>query len=55
MEIGKTRVIGAKKVLKDFNELINTLQALMRKHGKGNTKSLQKAFKGVRTSLQAKK
>mgnify|MGYP006083377165 CR=1 FL=1 len=53
-KIGKTRVIGAKKVLKDFKGLIGTLQEMMRKHGKGNTKALQKAYKSVRTSIQAK-
>ena len=53
-KIGKTRVIGAKKVLKDFKQLIGTLQALQKKHGKGNTKALQKAFKSVRTKVSAK-
>lgn len=54
-KIGRTRVIGAKKVLKDFRELIGTLQALQKKHGKGNTKDLQKAFKSVRTKVFASK
>jgi len=53
-KIGKTRVIGAKKVLKDFKGLIGTLQNLQKKYGKGNTKSLQKAYKSIRTSVQAK-
>ena len=52
--IGKTRIIGAKKVLKDFKQLIRTLQNLQKKYGKGNTKSLKKAYKSVRTSVQAK-
>jgi|TARA_B110000238_G_scaffold105255_1_gene114665 hypothetical protein len=53
-KIGKTRVIGAKKVLKDFKSLIGTLQALIRKHGKGDAKGLQKAYKAVRTSVSVK-
>ena len=39
-KIGKTRVIGAKKVLKDFKGSIETLQAMIRKHGKGDSKGL---------------
>ena len=53
-KIGKTRVIGAKKVLKDFKSLIGTLQALIRKHGKGDAKGLQKAYKAFRTSVSVK-
>jgi hypothetical protein len=53
-KIGKTRVIGAKKVLKDFRRLTKTLQDLMRKYGKGDTKALQKAYKSVRTSVDIK-
>jgi hypothetical protein len=53
-KIGQTRVIGAKKVLKDFKQLTKTLQELMRKHGKSDTKKLQKAFKSVRTSITQK-
>ena len=54
-KIGRTRVIGAKKVLKDFKGLINTLQALMRKHGRSDTKALQKAYKAIRTQVSASK
>lgn len=50
-KIGKTRVIGAKKVLKDFKGLIGTLQAMIRKYGKGNTKGLQAAYKSIRTEI----
>ena len=53
-KIGRTRVIGAKKVLKDFKQLTKTLQDLIRKHGKSDTKALQKAFKSVRTSITPK-
>lgn len=53
-KIGRTRVIGAKKVLKDFEALTRTLQGLIRKHGKGDTKTLQKAFKAVRTGVTTK-
>jgi len=44
VKLRRTRVIGAKKVLKDFKQLTKTLQDLMRKHGKSDTKKLQKAF-----------
>ena len=54
-KIGKTRVIGATKVLKDFKALIGTLQAMIRKHGKGDSKGLQKAYKAIRTSVSVKK
>lgn len=50
-KIGRTRVVGAKKVLKDFKKLTRTLQDLMRKHGSSDTKSLQKACKSIRTSI----
>ena len=46
-KIGKTRIIGAKKVLKDFRRLTKTRQAFMRKYGKGDTKALQ--FVGIAT------
>ena len=45
-KIGKTRVIGVTKVLKDlkdlkdFKGLIGTLHAMIRKHGKGDSKGL---------------
>jgi uncharacterized membrane protein len=54
VKLRRTRVIGAKKVLKDFKQLTKTLQDLMRKHGKSDTKKLQKAFKSVRTSITPK-
>lgn len=50
-KIGHTRVIGAKRVLKDSRILTQTLQDLMRKHGKSDTKALQKAYKSVRPSI----
>ena len=53
-KIGKTRVIGAQRVLKDFRFLIATLRELIAKGGKGNTKELQKAYKSVRTAVTAK-
>jgi len=49
-----TTAVGAKKVLKDFKSLIGTLQALIRKHGKGDAKGLQRAYKAVRTSVSVK-
>ena len=53
-KIGRTRVIGAKRVLKDFRALTSTLQGLMRKYGKGDIKGLQKAYKSVRVAASAK-
>jgi hypothetical protein len=53
-KIGRTRVIGAKKVLKDFEALTRTLQGLIRKHGRSDTKALQKAFKAIRTKVTTK-
>ena len=50
-KVGQTKVIGAKKVLNDFEALTRTLQGLIRKHGRGDTKGLQKAFKAVRTGV----
>jgi len=52
--IRQTRVIGAKKVLKDFRALVNTLQAFQKKHGKGNTRGLQKAYRSIRSQVSAK-
>jgi hypothetical protein len=53
-KIVKIRVIGAKKVLKDLKSLIGTLQALIRNHGKGDAKGLQKAYKAVKSSASVK-
>ena len=47
-KIGQTKVTGAKRILKDFEALTRTLQGLMRKHGKADTRVLQKAYKSVR-------
>ena len=52
--IKTTRVIGAKKVLKDFKALTRTLQGLIKKYGKGDTKGLQKAYKAIRTNVSTK-
>ena len=54
-KIGRTRVIGAKKVLKDFKLLISTLQDMVRQHGKGDINALRKAYKSVRTQVNIKK
>lgn len=54
-KIGRTRVIGAKKVLKDFKLLIKTLQDMVRKYGKGDMTALKKAYKSVRTQVNIKK
>jgi hypothetical protein len=52
-KIGRTRVIGAKKVLKDFRSLIKTLRGLQ-KNGKGDVRDLQKAYRKVRVAASAK-
>ena len=52
-KIGRTRVIGAKKVLKDFRSLISTLKGLQKK-GKGDVRDLQKAYRKVRVAASAK-
>ena len=53
-KIGKTTVIGAKKVLTDFEQLVKSLQALQRS---GNAtvrdgKALQAKMKAIRTSIR---
>lgn len=53
-KIGKTTVIGAKKVLTDFEQLVKSLQALQRS---GNAsardgKALQAKMKSIRTSIK---
>jgi len=50
-KIGKTKVVGAKTVLNDFKLLIQTLNSLGKKHGRGNLGAMRRAYKGVRTSV----
>jgi len=52
-KIGKTRVSGVKAVLNDFKLLITTLNSLGKKHGRGNMGAMKKAYKSVRTSVNA--
>ena len=52
--IKTTKVIGAKKVLKDFKALTSTLQDLLRRYPDSNTQGLQKAFKAIRTKISTK-
>ena len=53
-KIGRTRVSGADKTLKDFRTLVRTLQRLQQEHGhKGGHKALQQAYKGVRKQVSA--
>lgn len=54
-KIGKTRVSGASKTLKDFDRLVKTLSDLQQRHGKQNDKAIRKAFKSIRTSVAAGK
>ena len=53
-KIGRTRVIGPARVLRDFKRFIATMQRLVKTTGKGNTKALQKAYKSVRISIMPK-
>lgn len=50
-KIGKTRVTGADKAVKDFDRLVRILQRLQKEHGRGNDKAIRKAFKGMRTQV----
>ena len=53
-KIGRTRVSGADKTLKDFRTLVRTLQRLQQEHGhRGGHKALQQAYKGVRKQVSA--
>ena len=52
-KIGKTRVIGATKVLKDFDTLVNTLAKLQEQHGKHDYGAVKKAFRSIRTQVSA--
>lgn len=51
-KIGKTRVSGAEKTVKEFDTLVKVLQELQAKHGRGNDKALRKAFKSIRTQVK---
>ena len=53
-KIGKSRITGADRTLKDFNLLIRTLKKLMASGKGGDVKQLQKAYKSVRTSVTFK-
>ena len=54
-KIGKTRVSGASKTLKDFDKMVGVLLELQQKHGKENHSAMKKAFKSIRTSVSAGK
>lgn len=53
-KIGKTQVIGAKQVLRDFDKLVKQLQALQNSGDikPGDTKALQAKMKAIRTSIK---
>ena len=48
-------MFGAKRVLKDFRLLVATLERLIRSGKSADTKSLQSAYKSVRTAVSAQK
>ncbi len=50
--IGKTRVSGASRVLKDFKLLIRTLNRLGQKHGRGNP-NMAKHYRQFRLQVQS--
>jgi hypothetical protein len=52
-KVGKTRVSGAAKTVKDFETLVKILQKLQTKHGRGNDNALRKAFKSIRTQVKS--
>ena len=52
-KVGKTRVSGAAKTVKDFETLVKILQKLQTKHGRGNDNALRKAFKSIRTEVNS--
>jgi len=51
-KIGRTRVIGAKRVLNEFKTLILNLANLQGKAGKGNLPALREAYKSFRIGVQ---
>ena len=51
-KIGRTRVIGAERTLRDFQKLVRTLQNLQKRYGKGNTESLKNAMKAIRKGVK---
>mgnify|MGYP006978366932 CR=1 FL=1 len=53
-KIGKTRVIGAKRVLNDLRFLISSLSELQRQHGKANFPALRNASKQIRIAATTK-
>jgi hypothetical protein len=53
-KIGRTKVIGADKTLRDFRLLIRNLQRLVESGGGGDLKQLQAAYKSVRTNVSFK-
>ena len=53
-KIGRTRVTGADKTLRDFRTLVRILQRLQRQYGhKGGHTALQQAYKSVRKQVSA--
>ena len=53
-KIGRTKVIGAARVLRDFKRFIATMQRLVKSGKKGDIKGLQKAYKSVRINITPK-
>lgn len=51
-KIGKTRVRGAERTLRDFKKLVRTLQNLQKRYGKGNASALKEAMKSIRKGVK---
>jgi len=52
-KIGKSKVHGAKEVMRDMKKLVKTLQNLQAKYGRTDTTSLKKAFGSIRKEATA--
>jgi len=52
-KIGKTRVQGAREVMRDMDKLVKTLQNLQAKHGRSDMRALKKAFGAIRKEASA--
>ena len=52
-KIGKTRVQGAREVMRDMDKLVKTLQYLQAKHGRSDMRALKKAFGAIRKGVSA--
>ena len=52
-KIGRSKIQGAREVLRDMDKLVKTLQKLQAKHGRSDMASLKKAFGSIRKEATA--